>query len=158
VSGGAAGTRFTCGCGREVAVPSLHVLRKQAGEAVLGPELLIEAALRAGDLPSSPCCARCGEVTPDYAIVSAECERARVRESGWVIHPLALLFGWLVINRPGPPRVLGRDLIFRLPLRVCDGCFSRLRSRDLRKALAREPLYRQLLDKYPHAGLSLSRE
>jgi hypothetical protein len=155
VSGGAAGTRFVCGCGREVLVPSLNVLRRQAGEAVLAPELLIEAALRNGELPTSSFCLGCGEVTTQTAFVWAECERAQIKKSSWTINPIALLFGWFVFSRSGEVRVLGRDRTYCLPVRLCEGC-RHLEGKELREALAHEPLYRRLLEKYPQATLSLS--
>jgi hypothetical protein len=158
VSAGAAGTRLACACGRQVIVPSLHVLRRQAGEAVLGPELLIEDALRRGELPTSSSCARCGEVTAHCAWVWAECEQAQIKEPGWTISPLALLFGWLILRRSGETRVLGRDLSFRLPIRLCAGCCGGLGGRGLREVFAKEPLYQRLLDKYPQASLSFSWE
>jgi hypothetical protein len=157
VSAGAAGTRLVCGCGREVVVPSLHILRRQADEAVLGPERLIEAALRRDELPTSPCCVHCGEITADCAFIWAECERAQVKRPYWTISPLGLLFGWLIFSRSGPTRVLGRDLTYCLPIRLCEDCYPRLGGRRLREAFAQEPLYRRLLDKYPDARLSLSR-
>jgi hypothetical protein len=157
VSEGAAGTRFACDCGSTVAVPSLHVLRMQTGQAVLSPELLIEAALQNGELPTSSSCLACGRFTDLVAFVWAVCERAQVENPEWGLVPLALVFGWVVFWRSGQTRVLGRDKEYRLPIRLCERCGRRLRGRKLREAMMGEPLYARLLDKYPQAGLSLSR-
>jgi len=120
----------------------------QAGEAVLSPEILIEVALSQGELPTSQTCVRCGEVTDHTAFVWAELERAQIKRPSWTINPIGLLFGWLVLSRSGQVRVLGRDRAYRLPIRLCEDCCP-LRRRELREAVAQEPLYRQLLDKYP---------
>jgi hypothetical protein len=45
---------------------------------------------------------------------------------------------------------------FRLPLRVCRDCTDQLRDAGVLKATLLEvPVYAELLDKYPGAGLSL---
>ena len=43
VRAGDAGSRVTCDCSRAVAVPSLHVLRRTAGEAPVSAEMMIRA-------------------------------------------------------------------------------------------------------------------
>jgi hypothetical protein len=113
--------------------------------------------LASGELPTSSSCVSCGESTTGVAFVQADCERAFVQKGSWTINPLALLFGWLVIRREGEARVLGRDKSYRLPIRLCERC-HRLRGTKLRAAVVQEPLYRRLLEKFPHARLSLLRK
>src|SRR5262249_26516320 len=91
VSAGAAGTRLSCSCGQQVEVPSLHVLRSRAGEATLGPELLITAAMQGGQLPASRTCIGCSAATSRIAPMWVVCEREEVKESKSIFEVILLL-------------------------------------------------------------------
>jgi hypothetical protein len=159
VSSGAAGTRLVCGCGRQVEVPSLHALRTQAGELTVSVELLLGALLRDGHFPEEKDCLRCGIPTTDICYALVVCERPEVRSKyDWSLSLVGLLFGHLVFSRRGEDRERGRNVSFRLPLRVCSDCTSRLRHPALVEAMRQVPLYGQLLEKYPQAEVSLERK
>jgi hypothetical protein len=162
----AAGTTVPCYCGRPVQVPSLRELRRLAGvaEPPPSPELMVEALLLAGELPEERVCVLCGTATEGVVGCRTECEKARV-ESGkpplWAVVAGFLTFGLLgavlVRASTGPEVEWGKDRVFDLPLRVCDGCRPRLTTpKELKDALRRVPLYGQLLGKYPRAKVSLT--
>jgi hypothetical protein len=161
VTAGAAGTRIACTCGREVAVPPLHILRRQAGEAALSPELEIESLLQEGRVPDGLECRRCGATTDAVAHVHVECERPEEdRRVGTLTMILSFWFGWLTAllafaqsGREAP--VHGRNVSYRLPLRLCRGCTAACRDDALKDALRKEPVYGRLLAKYPHAKASI---
>jgi hypothetical protein len=101
----------------------------------------------------------CGKHTDHTFTVTATCERHEVDEGGlrWYHLALAPLFGvWPILagfHRQG--YAWGRDVQFRLPIRLCEGCTEELDSWDkVRSALRRTPVYADLLDKYPHTVLS----
>jgi hypothetical protein len=162
----AAGTVVSCYCGRAVQVPSLRALRRQAGvlEPATSPEMAVEALLLAGELPEERHCVLCGTATNGVVLCRTECELARVEKSG---PPLwAVIAGFLTFGILGAAAVAatssdsgvewGKDRLFDLPLRVCDGCKARLAdARALKDALCQAPLYRRLLAKYPRAKVSV---
>jgi hypothetical protein len=122
-------------------------------------ELEIRALLQDGLLPEERECLRCGIVTPDVCRVLVVCERVEVQQpTGWSFQPLWLLLGWVVFSRPREGRERGRDVSFRLPLRVCRECAGQLRRSTLVEVLRQVPVYARLLDKYPHAEVQLERE
>ena len=51
VSGGDAGTTLSCTCGRKFDIPPLHILRSEAGQATIAPEIVVESLLAEGDFP-----------------------------------------------------------------------------------------------------------
>lgn len=167
VSAGAAGTTVACDCGRHPEVPGLQDLRRRAGEPAVSPELLIPVLFEDGRLPPGRRCACCGEVTPHVFNVWVVCERSEVRQGSsfpWPVAFAVFLLSWpllllsllanAVANRSAPERHLGRDVSFCLPLRVCPDCSARLPRHQIRGLLRQVPVYRQLLDKYPHASIT----
>lgn len=153
VLGTSAGSDLPCGCGRTVGVPSLQRLRVAAGEPPAAAEVMIEALLRAGRLPEESHCLRCETATTDTAHVTVACERIEVKGGSWAFHFIPLLFGWFVWSR-GPVTEQGRDITYRLPLRLCQECAKSLRRSETRELVRQVTLYRQLLEKYPRAVLS----
>jgi predicted nucleic acid-binding Zn ribbon protein len=161
----AAGTTAVCYCGRTVQVPSLRELRRLSGarEPAPSPEMAVEALLLAGELPEERHCVLCGTATDGTVHCHTECERARIEDGRpplWARVLAFLTFGWIgVLVVSGMPRQeteWGKDRIFDLPLRVCDGCRPRLTTaRALKDALGQVPLYRRLLKKFPAAKVSL---
>jgi hypothetical protein len=161
----AAGTTVTCSCGRPAQVPSLREMRRLAGVREPEPplEMVVEALLHAGELPEARHCVLCDTATEGVVWCRAECEQTQ-NISGW---PFALasslgalisaLLGFgVLVTSDGPDEVRGRDRVYDLPLRACEGCRPRLITpKELKAALLRVPLYRRLLAKYPQAEVSL---
>ena len=158
-----AGNHYTCPCGRVLVVPSLSRLKMAAGEEVLSPEVRLEQMLRLGMLPQQTRCVVCRAETVGTAHFWAICERTSVQQgpgrgplgiaAGW------FLFGWLSLiprlYHARDERVVGNDLRFRLPLRVCPTCVPSLDAPGrLEEAVLAVPLYADLLDKYPRAELA----
>jgi len=158
VTAGAAGTHVACGCGRQVAVPSLQALRRSAGEPTVSAELEIRALLQDDRLPEEPTCLRCGAETADVGHALVVCERPEVQGTEWRFRLPPLLLGWLVWTRSGQAQERGRHVSFRLPLRLCRGCAARLWRSEVVELLRRVPVYGRLLEKYPHADVRLERE
>jgi hypothetical protein len=146
-----------CSCGRTVEVPPLSALRAQAGESVVALELLLEAMLHDGELPEENACLRCSAATQAVALVRVDCEKAEIRRGDWNFDPSLLLFGWLRWTRSPEVTVIGRDLSYRLPLRLCPACSARIRRWALKKCLRRVPIYARLLEKYPRAKIQIER-
>ncbi len=158
VGPGSAGMRLECPCRRTVEVPSLHELRLAAGEVAVSADVVIETLLREGRLPEERDCVGCDLPTEDVSYAHVECARAEVRKPGWTLNPLWLLVGYLVFKREGEVQVRGRDVAYRLPVRVCEGCARGLNNSGIRRLLEQVPLYAQLLAKYPRARVSLARQ
>jgi hypothetical protein len=153
VSGGEAGSRLSCGCGRTVEVPDLRTLRMAAGEPTIPPELAIEAMLQAGQVPGSEECVGCGAPTADVCHVLVQCERREWRAGGWKVNPIYWLFGVFYAERT-EARELGRNVAYQLPVRMCSPCARRLSRSRTREALHKVNEYHQLLAKYPHASVA----
>ncbi len=162
VTGGQAGSGFECACGRRVDVPTLGVLKRSVGQSAVSADLEIEHRLKEGSLPVECDCVLCGATTGDTLSVRVECERAEAKSEFkwwyWLFLPLGMwflltLFIAQVTRRDDRH---GRDVHFRLPVRVCRGCRPRVRTaEEARATLGRSELYARLLAKYPHAGVTL---
>lgn len=155
-----AGGKVACGCGLQVPIPSLSALKARAGESAMSAEVQIESLLQRGMLPSETKCLSCGVTTDEVCHCWTTCERAKVDQpSGWELTPLvwvSMLFGFITLRKVNRERVEGRDLRFRLPLRVCANCRAELKDpRRLKETLLEVPLYGRLLDKYPDTDVSL---
>lgn len=165
VSEAAAGTAAQCACGRPIQVPSFRELRLLSGQSAPAPppERVVEAMLLAGQLPEDYACVLCGTWTGHTVSYRTICEQALViagTRPWWHILLTFAAFGWLgallVKAERGPDREVGNDKIYSLPLRVCPGCATQLTTEDaVRDALARVPLYRRLLQKYPDAVIDM---
>lgn len=161
VTGGQAGSAFPCGCGKTVEVPTLGALKRSVGESAVSADLEIEYRLAEKSLPVEDECVLCDLPTADTLPVSVVCERSEVKSDVkwwyWVFLPLGVWFviGMLVAKLNDRKRQLGRDVSFRLPVRVCEDCRPKVRTvADARDALRRSPLYARLLAKYPHAAIT----
>ena len=156
---GAGGTQARCSCGRSVAVPRLSELRELARRSPEFPELIIEDLLKEGRLPADSACLRCGEETDTIYSVLAECERARYGPPGCMVLPITwvtILFGTVVYRVTKPVWLEGRDVLLRLPLRLCTGCARWMCAAGaFKEVMRRVPVYKQLLQKYPAAKVSL---
>ena len=159
VTTGDAGTSLTCSCGRMVEVPSLTVLRREAGEIGGSPELILESMLRDGDLPQHSYCVECHAVTDHIRFFSAICETPDLKKTirGCSYIAYYLVFGLLAsviirtIQTQTPEEEHGRRVKFRLPLRICHICDSKRTAADSMAVLSQVPVYAHLFKKYPHA-------
>jgi hypothetical protein len=162
VSTGDAGSVLACTCGRTVEVPSLSKLRQQAGEFTAAPEMILESMLRDGELPQEDDCVVCHSRTDHVQLYQVVCEHAEakkeVRGCGYLAYMIA--FGWIglimatMANEQASERVQGRNVHYRLPLRICPVCDVKRSAAELKKLLCRVPVYEHLLKKYPHAQVS----
>jgi hypothetical protein len=155
-----AGGKVACECGLQVAIPSLSALKARAGELAMSAEVQIESLLQQGKLPSDTKCLTCGVTTNAVCYCWTTCERAKVDQpTGWDLSPwgfVSILFGFITFRKVTRERVEGRDLRFRLPLRICPNCRAELNDpRRLKETLLEVPLYARLLEKYPDADVSL---
>jgi hypothetical protein len=167
VTEGSAGTNATCVCGQPVQIPSLATLRQLAGMPAhqLSPETVIEHMLLARELPSSTSCAQCGVATDKVTMVRVECERVLQTNTqgatcfgvgGWLAAPYYAILHALERNSDNDSLEYGRDKIYELPVPLCTKCQPSVTSpAALKMALARVPDYRNLLDKFPEANVSI---
>jgi hypothetical protein len=147
-----------------VDVPSLRELRRSAGEAdTVNPVLVIERLTADGELPGGRGCTWCGRDDAATVHVTATCERRWFRRPGrwnWlavavISWPLALA-AHLWERQAGEVQEFGRDVILRLPLRLCPPCRAEFRGRAaLADVLRQVPVYAALLDRYPAAELTV---
>jgi|GEM_PF-1325371 len=164
VAAALAGSHFACRCGRDVSVPSLIQLKSAAGQAVLSPEVRLEQMLQLGMLPEESRCLVCDAPTKKALFFWAMCERAVLKESwgqkwlGLVV--LIFFFGWVgllvgyLAGRLEGDKLHGREVRFRLPLRVCSECTSKVSVPiTLWDTALAVPIYAELLRKYPDAQL-----
>lgn len=159
VPGSAAGTTVACPCGRAIQVPSLARLKNAASESAASADLQLEHLTRAGRLPLEAQCVVCGRDTDDTITCDVVCERTEVKDTvpWWQQAMLLWLSFWLYLMQMATRRVEvhGRDVQFRLPIRVCPPCAqSATGAAGVRELLARTPLYADLLRKYPHAKVT----
>jgi len=157
-----AGGRLSCTCGREILVPSLSKLKGQSGGSAMSAEIRLDDMLRRGVLPEENICLICQKPTTSVAHCWTTCERPQVeREHGWFQYIVrTITFDLLGLAQDmrytEGDTVHGRDLRYRLPLRVCPDCTGQLcDARLLKETLLDVPVYAELLDKYPHAEVSL---
>jgi hypothetical protein len=140
ISEGAAGARVPCDCGRTVIIPSLDELRKQAGVPAPDPHpvLVIEDMLAHGELPTSPTCVYCDRVTSDTLILTAECEKTVSTGPNLIMWLFAVwvLGIFAVLLRQRDECVVGRDLSFHLPVRLCRPCQRKLTGWGIASGLA----------------------
>src|SRR6478672_689865 len=133
VPGAMAGGRVLCACRREVLVPSLSKLKGQSGNSAMSAEIRLDDMLRRGVLPQDATCLTCRKPTTSVVFCWTTCERPQVeREHGWFQYIVrAVTFDLLglaqdMIDTKGDA-VHGRDLRYRLPLRICPDCTDQLR-------------------------------
>ncbi|MEO2091050.1 MAG: hypothetical protein ABGY75_16390 [Gemmataceae bacterium] len=164
VGGGAAGSSLACGCGRTVEVPTLTALKASAGGEGLAPEMEIEGLLLARKLPLEPDCALCRRPTDDKFHCQVRCEAPTLKPpmTFWQLVLMVLFFPFLgaklffaaVLIDKADGTLTGRDVSFRLPVRMCRACMAELESWEVvTQAIRRTPVYAHLLDKYPNSRL-----
>ncbi len=161
VPGSAAGTNFTCDCRRTVEVPSFAKLKASVGESSVSIDLMLRHMLAHGELPVETDCAICQRITIHRHDVELECERSEYLSqpksgSAWNEFRTFFfsgLFGHLMrADRMSNETLVGRDVVLRLPIRICKECEPDLKTAaEVRTVLNRTEVYRQLFARYPDA-------
>ncbi|HET6572501.1 MAG TPA: hypothetical protein VFG68_02785 [Fimbriiglobus sp.] len=158
VPGTSAGTTFTCKCGRQVEIPGLARLKASIGQSTVSADLELEHLTAARALPLEANCTNCGRETTNEIAFSVVCERPEDKSGGsfwyqvFFIWFSPLLYMMHMATRQS--EVHGRNVVFRLPVRVCETCQPSLNSQSaIRDTLRQTPVYARLLDKYPHARI-----
>jgi hypothetical protein len=162
-----AGSTIVCRCGCNVEVPSLVRLKSAAGEESVSPDFEIEHLLQANALPLEKDCLICHRTTQHVFHVQVDCERAinkssRSRSEGCAFVLVGGLWGYFLyrtLMRDQSQIQHGRDLLFKLPLRICERCASDVQtSEEARLAMMESSLFRRLLEKFPNAKITLCRD
>lgn len=165
-----AGTALACGCGRQVPVPLLSQLRRDAGQDayVTNAAERIARLLASGEIPTRGRCLVCDRQTMLVDECTAVCEQSWQRVNRRLDRStlfLAIITGPLFallyfLSRGKQPEddveVLGHDVSVTLRYHWCEGCRERnsLRSlRELRQSLERLPEYAALFREYPDVRL-----
>src|SRR5262245_52954331 len=79
VAGTLAGTKWTCHCGRIIAIPSLSELKHQSGDIAAPPELIIQSMLIDGQLPEEDWCVICESDTENTCWLNVVCESITIQ-------------------------------------------------------------------------------
>lgn len=165
VTAGEAGSQKHCTCGRTVKVPTLGQLARAAGNplATLSATERVSYLVSSGELPAGAVCARCQFPTDATLHCSVECERPYVREHGswWTTFFSMLIFGFvrtILVQSRENPEVHGRELIVKMPLRMCPDCQPLFqagsRVSELRNLLRSVSEYEAVLATYPQASVA----
>jgi hypothetical protein len=165
VPGSAAGSTIACDCRRTVEIPSYAKLKASVGESSVSADFVIPLMLANKELPvETDCVACCGKTDHQIdAMVICDQEQSKEKKSLTWYEILLLPFVtfsnlWLFVlafrKRQGDVRKIGADVMFRLPIRLCEKCAPEVHTTSqIRSALSKTDLYRQLLDKYPMARI-----
>jgi hypothetical protein len=168
VPGTSAGATFACKCGRKLEVPTLAQLKASVGQEAVSAEFELEQLLVTGALPLEKDCVLCGVRTDNRATYTVTCELADASQGEipawqWVVVfalflcagiGIVLLVLLLMFGRQKAPGPHGRDVVFRLPVRVCEGCVKTLTTpAAVRDAMDQTEVYARLFDKYPDARI-----
>jgi hypothetical protein len=165
VSGGDAGLKMKCDCGRTIEVPPLHELRQSAGELSLSADVQLQAMLQSGDMLKESFCANCAAATDGLVHVYVICESPQAKSrsnSNAELFGCLLggIFGWLLM-RSATREVtsMGSDVRFHIPVRICDRCRPDIRTAaDIKTAMRSIPVCDALFKKYPNANVAIVKE
>jgi hypothetical protein len=158
-----AGTRVTCECGVELAVPSLSKLRELEGRDPYeaGTIDTIRRLVAQGELPEGEQCAVSGKTTLDVLECSVVVSSVMLHEErkglkillGALVSPLFLMIPSLSVRvYPAP----GTETSVPAPIRLSSKYhprYRRAREWQLRRLIRRVPIYRKLLEEYPLARI-----
>jgi hypothetical protein len=164
VTAGIAGTEIICQCGHSVPIPLLSDLRRQSGKGGYGEDAktVIGRLLSGNESLPGNYCVGCHKSTAEKIVCLAEydvSDSGRLNPLQSAINYIKARIGRLRGKEPPAPR---RGAAIRLPVTLCNECLAA--NKELRHAwalrtlLKRVPAYKQLLDEYPRAKLSLSEE
>src|SRR5687768_7220973 len=135
-----AGTSLACGCGRQVAVPLLSQLRRQAGQDayITNAAERVAKTLSDGRVPTDGRCLVCERQTSLVNRCQAICERVWVQRNrnvlAKVIGVFALIYAPFVtaLTLLMRPKVVddkveerGREVVVTLAYHLCDSCRER---------------------------------
>ena len=165
VNQSAAEGQVRCSCGLTITVPSLQDMRVQAGLPPyhIPPEVIIPELLSTGELPGTKSCARCTTETLDRVEILTECERIRTNRTGgfsWLTLFFTGIFFriWYFTGEASEVQIYGKDKVYLLPLPLCGACQALLRGhQEIKQCLRKIPVYGELLDKFPHAQVTLQK-
>jgi hypothetical protein len=165
VRAAAAGTEILCDCGAPIRVPRLSELREMTGRGAYetGTIDTIHRMLAEGSLPWGDLCTISRKPTRDVMDLSVHCERVQAETDGLrALQVLVFLFGILAIllgqRSSRDPR--GRETTVWTPLRIArehQRKVARASQKTLRRLLRTVPVYADLLDQYPGAGVRIGR-
>ena len=162
VPGTEAGRVIACSCGKQLEIPTLRELKQSVGEATASPETEIAAKLEAKMLPEEELCTECQRPTDGVVFSQVICETKSVKEKNsasrtilffLILGPIWSLLHHFIIGGDVMTEQ-GRDVRFRLPIRLCDTCKANVKSRQAKELLLKNPVYNRLLQKYPHSSIS----
>lgn len=135
--------------------------------ATLSPDVMIETLLRENRLPEERHCANCGVRTDDLRIAEIFCQQALAVQESRVTYPWFLslfaglfggAFGWLLFSSAsGETEVLGEDIFYLLPVRLCTHCGKDLTDQHMVRLFQTVPVYQDLLFKYPNSRIRVAR-
>jgi hypothetical protein len=132
VNEGTSGSKLNCACGCTIKIPSLHILREQAGltGVKVHPAAVVAEAITQGRLPP-PKCVNCDNPHGRIVRITTECERSwkRTRSSRGIGQVILVLFSWglYLISTFGEDKdveIQGRDLIVETPVSLCTSCWG----------------------------------
>lgn len=162
VPGTSAGTTFTCKCGLRLEVPTLAQLKASVGQPPVSADFHLTGLVQAGALPLESDCVRCGVRTDSKATYLVICERPEATRAvmptwQWVLYfllgPISAAWSLFYLNTEGG-EVHGREVTFRLPVRVCEECMRTLTTAGaVREAMCMTPVYARLFEKYPGSAI-----
>jgi len=159
VSSSQAGTNVRCCCGKDVAVPSLSVLRSQAGEEHLedSPETIIRFVYGSGkNVVGGDSCIRCGAPATKKLTCFLEYEKPLFKKATpWplalfmlLVAPVLVILYHTLRPREQIPLAEGKEM--QVLLAVCPNCEAALqRDNNAREILKREPVFGRLFEKHP---------
>jgi hypothetical protein len=172
-----AGGSVKCACGKLVPIPNLSTLRAMTGADpfVTNPAEAIRKLQLQGIDPAGDKCVLCGSSAPVFYACHAVCESSHLKTSSGADSPsiprlLTLLFlphliTWLVLcfrgSEPMQAERRGHDISISFTLPVCDPCAATsgnpTRPAVAKKLLVKVPAYKDLLEYYPNATVSIKR-
>jgi hypothetical protein len=135
------GGRHPCYCGFMLLIPTPDEFQRNPEQRAY-PSLLrkVSAHVEAGVLPGVEHCQRCGTLTDREVQAVVSCESSRSETSGgtvvWsvLLVVFSVLFAPVILflrPEPGVTEHYGRDTSVRVPMRLCESCHRRLRSRQI---------------------------
>lgn len=157
-----------CNCGANIGIPRLSELRLSAGQTRYPNNAVarVNGMLKRGELPTSQQCMNCSCTGTEVKFIGIQCEKASSEDPKDNALLAFAIFGWIAALAPAiipsnsrAEEIHGRETRLEVPLRFCKACINDItpstRKRDLRKYLATEPAYAELLNESPDASLEI---
>jgi hypothetical protein len=151
-----AGTTFTCTCGKVVEVPNLSTLRASVGYSANPEDYKLFRMIQNGDLPDERCVV-CEEATSHVRQLHVTARLTYPDEPREFLWSDSLSFLSQLMHFLSKDEVKSKpDIVrqFDIPLRICRQCnCDVLDASSLQKVVAREPIYAELLRRYPDSTI-----